>query len=118
MVGIVGGTATASARSLSHHLSFGITLAMVIAITAFLAWESRKRRAAVESKYGPLTMCLFASLLIMADPTRHLLQDTHVWVSGRHECGTQHAVTPLTIMSVRARPGCVFIFLCFRDGWP
>jgi len=52
----------------------------MLAMTAYMAWSSRKRsNKSLFHKYGPTIFVAFASLFIMADLSRHVLEDTHVW---------------------------------------
>jgi hypothetical protein len=81
-VGIVGGTVTAAARELGHWITFGLTLFMMILITAYTWYKSKDRWGTYWDRYGPLYLVAASSFLIMADPTRHILQDLHVWKAG------------------------------------
>jgi len=79
-MGLVGGTVTASARALGHSLSFGVTLAMLMGMIAFVAFGSTKRGGGTYlHQYGPLYLTLLSFPLIMADPLRHVLQDVNAW---------------------------------------
>ncbi len=49
---------------------------MLGGVTAFVWYEARaKQRFVGGSVYGPALLVFVASVLIMADPTRHVLQD-------------------------------------------
>jgi hypothetical protein len=79
VIGILGGTVTASARSMGHSISFGITLGMMTGISAYTAYCARRRAGPGANKYGPTILIILASLLIMADLMRHVLQDANIW---------------------------------------
>jgi hypothetical protein len=90
VIGIVGGTVTASARKFGHSLSLGITALMLVLLTAYIAWSSKKRFGTTWQKYGPLILMPIASAMIIADPIRHVLQDADVWPArnGDHYVGS------------------------------
>lgn len=71
------------ARVLSHTISFYVTLAVMVAMLTFFAYCTRTRAQLHTTHlkiYGPLYLLFVASLLILADPLRHVLQDGGVWV--------------------------------------
>jgi len=70
---------TASARTMGHWISFGITLAMMLGISIFIAYGARRRSGAHFNKWGPTYLIVLASVLVMADLVRHVLQDTKLW---------------------------------------
>jgi len=54
----------------------------MLAMTGYMAWSSRRRKKRTHCyQFGPTYLVAFASLLIMADLTRHVLEDTKVWPS-------------------------------------
>lgn len=80
MIGLVGGTVTASARSLGHYISFGLTLFMMAAITGYTFYTSKRRRRGNHLfQYGPTYILLMASVLVMADLVRHVMQNLEWW---------------------------------------
>lgn len=82
LAGFAGISATAAAKALSHTLSFGIILAALTNLAQYTAWKSADRRGSHWRKYGPLYLILLAIPFIMADLTRHVLQDADIWVNG------------------------------------
>jgi len=66
---------------MGHWISWGITLAMMIAINAFMYHNMTKYRRGMDTRQriGPFLCTLIAAPLIMADLTRHILSDTNVW---------------------------------------
>lgn len=82
MIPLFGGAVTAASRTLGHWISFATTLAMMLAMAAYMMWSSRKRSNKSHfHKYGPTYLVILASLFIMADLTRHILEDIKVWPS-------------------------------------
>jgi len=80
VIPLFGGAVTAASRTLGHWISFGTTLAMMLGMTGYMAWSSRKRsKKSHFHKYGPTYLVALASLFIMADLSRHVLEDTHAW---------------------------------------
>lgn len=67
------------ARHLSHYLSFVANALLLGGLCAYLYACARHRDPRVESQYGPLALCCAAFLLVMADPSRHVLQHVGVW---------------------------------------
>lgn len=111
----VGGTVTASARSLGHTISFCVTLAMMLAITAYMIYCSRRRHGPHCFKYGPTYIMLMASVLIMADLVRHVLQDANIWPepSSRQYRPGCHDETFKCLSGI----GIVFTILCTYIGF-
>lgn len=52
---------------------------MMGGITGYVAYTSKRRWGTHWQKYGPTYLTAFASLLILADQVRHVLQDQGVW---------------------------------------
>eukprot|EP00743_Colponemidia_sp_Colp-15_P009515 GILK01010405.1.p2 GENE.GILK01010405.1~~GILK01010405.1.p2 ORF type:complete len:115 (-),score=20.97 GILK01010405.1:266-610(-) len=48
----------------------------------FAAWTSKKRRGSHWQRFGPMYLILLSLPLVMADLTRHVLQDSGVWPEG------------------------------------
>jgi len=55
---------------------------MMLLITAYIVYKSKERWGSHWQVYGPLYLTAIGALFIMADPTRHILQDTGVWPAG------------------------------------
>lgn len=78
----MSGTVSAAARQLGHEISFAITLTLMIVVNAFMVHTLKHRLIKRKSwwyKYGPLTLTLLAVPFVMADLTRHVLNDWNVW---------------------------------------
>jgi len=68
---------------------------MMIGIVAYMWYNARKYRwGSPCMKYGPTFMTATAAVLVMADLTRHVLQDQDVWPAGPWPGSSQY------------RPGC------------
>jgi len=68
-------------RTTGHWISFFLTLVLMTALIVFL-FRGRTRRFGKGNAwhvYGPTILSVLATILIMADLWRHVLQDTHVW---------------------------------------
>jgi len=81
VIGLISGTVSAGARKLGHWISFAITLLMMVLVNCFIFWslKNRSRRKGCWHYWGPFVITCLAVPLIMADLTRHVLQDTGVW---------------------------------------
>jgi len=81
VVGLITGTVSAAAREMGHWISLAITGCMMVFVIAYL-WYTLKRRSRKRGfwhKYGPLICCMIAAPLVLADTTRHVLQDKGIW---------------------------------------
>lgn len=79
MYGLLGSSASVALRHWSHYISF-ITNAILLTALCIYMWYGRRwRDRYVESVNGPLTLSIVASLLILADPIRHVLQHWNIW---------------------------------------
>jgi len=79
---LIGGTVTAAARSTGHTISFVVTLVIMIALVIYIRYTAKNRYGSHCQVYGPTYLCIVAALMIMADLTRHVLQDADVWAAG------------------------------------
>lgn len=70
-------------RHLGHYISFGVNLAMFAGVCWFTLSQSRRRRQMPTHwlRYGPSYLVCLAAVMIMADQTRHVLQDLQLWKS-------------------------------------
>ena len=106
MIPLLGGSVTSASRFLGHWIAFGVNLA-VFAFSVVFVYRQSARRARQPThwlRYGPTYLTIVAALLVMADNTRHVLQDTRVWPSGpwpgssqyAPDCSTRNWKTPRT----------------------
>jgi len=84
VIGILSGTVAASARSLGHYISFGVTCSLMIALNCYIFYCAIKKRKNKPHyiKFGPFYLTFLAALFILADLARHVLQDVNIWKSG------------------------------------
>jgi len=55
---------------------------MMLALMAYTANSSQRRAGGtLLQQYGPLVSIMISFPLVMADPTRHVLQDANIWPS-------------------------------------
>lgn len=66
---------TSASRHVSHQWNLVIDLVLLTAVTLYIVWEARRKRSAEACQYGPACMVAIGSLLILADPLRHVLND-------------------------------------------
>lgn len=73
---------SAGARAMGHYLSFGMTFVMMLGLSIYI-YEHRRKMSVANwwSKWGPFILMVVASLLVCADPFRHVLQDLDFWPS-------------------------------------
>jgi len=117
VIGLISGTVTAAARALGHFISFGITGALMIAVNIYMYWSARKKRSG-KYKYAPLLLTILAALLIMADLTRHVLQDTNVWPSGPWPGSSEYREgCPQENMKCLSVLGVFFTVICTYSGF-
>jgi hypothetical protein len=84
VIPLLGGSVTSASRYLGHYLAFGTNL-VVFGFSIVFVYRQSERRARQPThwlKYGPTYLTILATLLVMADNTRHVLQDVKVWPSG------------------------------------
>lgn len=80
-MGLVSGTVSAYARHLGHYIAFGITSLLMLVTNAYMLWSAVKYRQGLTPwrQWGPYCLTVLAAFLILADPSRHVLQDTGLW---------------------------------------
>jgi len=87
---LIGGTTSTVDHKLAHQIYLAITFTFVILVNCFIF---RNRKSRCRSKgfchyWGPFILTICCAPLIMADLTRHVLQDTGIW----KECDRQDDV--------------------------
>jgi len=80
MIRLIGGN-TSVDHKLGHKISFAITFTLVVLVNCFIFRnrKSRSRRRGFCHYWGPFILTMCCAPLIMADLTRHVLQDTGLW---------------------------------------
>lgn len=100
---LIGGTVSASARATGHYISFGMTFVMMLGLSWYI-YEHRRKQNITDKwkKWGPFVLIVIASLLVCADPFRHVLQDLEWWEAPgsseyRQTCHIEnfHCLSPL-----------------------
>lgn len=81
LAGATGIAATGAAKAAAHAVTFWITLGIMLFVNAFIFYQCWKRRAYYANisrwkRWGPLFFSALAAPLVMADLTRHLIQDS------------------------------------------
>ena len=83
MIGIVSGTVSASARTLGHTIGLYITAGLMLLVGAVLLrevlWGGRQYAPTFTKKWGPFCVFVVAAILIMCEPTRHVISDKNLW---------------------------------------
>lgn len=70
-----------ASRHLSHYLSFLINVVVLGTVLVF-TFRQAPRRHGVRYQYGPCYLIALAAVCILADNSRHVLQDLGVWAPG------------------------------------
>jgi len=96
----------------------------MLGLNIYIANCSRKRHGSVVQKFGPLACCLVAAMLVMADLTRHVLQDTNMWpepgsAQYRHGCHleTFHCLSTVGILFTVVFTYLGFVILAIGTMW-
>lgn len=80
--GLLGLATTEAAKALSHTLSFGVVLAVLTNLVQFTAHGCQFRRGTHLRRYAPAYLIATSVPLLLADQTRHVLQDSGIWPAG------------------------------------
>lgn len=92
----------------------------MVGIIAFTAYCARKRKGTWWNRFGPLIFTIAAALLIMAEPTRHALQDTGVWPepgSAQYKPHCGESMSCLTTVGIMFTIVCTYTgFICLAIG--
>jgi len=75
VIGLISGTVTSSARALGHKVAFITTLIMMLLLNGYMVRCAFTTRRQEVYRWIPLLLTLLAAVLIMAEPSRHLLMD-------------------------------------------
>jgi hypothetical protein len=113
VIGLVSGTVSSAARSMGHYIAFGLTSFLMILVIIFIARGLKYRRGKWWQRNGPLTMVILAALLILADPSRHVLQDIGAWPPPgssqyRWDCDSE-SIRCLSVVGWIFTIGCTYI---------
>ena len=122
---LIGGGLSAGARSLGHYLSFGMTFIMMLGLSIYIYEHRRKMK--IDNwwkKLVPFVLMVIASVLVNADPFRHVLQDIDVWESPgsseyRQKCHLEkyRCLSPLGLFMTLGMTYVGFGFLLVAAFW-
>ena len=73
---------TGGLNAFAHSLTFGINLAVFSNLAQYMYTETIRRRRNIRPgwiKWGPFSCIILATLGVMADLTRHLINDSNNW---------------------------------------
>lgn len=82
LLGLMGMASTAGLNALAHSVTFGINLAVFTNLIQYMYVDTKRRRLAVEPRWrrwGPLYCVTGATVGVMADLVRHLINDANNW---------------------------------------
>lgn len=74
---------TAAARTTGHVISLCLTIVMMGAISGYVYYTASRRWGTHWQKWGPTYLTVLASICVLADQMRHVLQDYDVWPAGQ-----------------------------------
>lgn len=84
----MGGTVTSASRHTSHTIQLVLNVVVFAGLIIYFAYNAYKKKQHDNhhhhdgdpyQTWGPTVLLLISSLLILADPIRHVLQDHHIW---------------------------------------
>jgi len=70
---------SAAATQLGHYIAWGVTVLVMLGLIIYVAIKKKQRFGSWWKINGPLLLTVLAALLILADTTRHCLQDIGWW---------------------------------------
>jgi len=118
VISLIGGTVSAAARETGHIVSLSITTSIMIALVIYIRYTAKNRYGSHWQMYGPTYLCAIASLMILADPTRHVLQDYNVWKAGPWPGSSQYRPgCPEESMKCLSAVGWIFTFALTYGGF-
>ena len=85
----MGVAITTGARHTAHTISLVIDAVIIGGLCIYVQYKSKDRDPYPYSfwkKYGPTILCWLSFPLIIADPLRHVLNDTEAWESCNRDC--------------------------------
>jgi len=120
VIGLVSGAVTAAARATGHYISFAITGFMMILVNIYMIYclRTKRKKGTFFHRYGPLILTVLAALFVMADLTRHVLQDLKVWKEGPWPGSSQYrSDCPHENVSCLSPVGVVFTIIFTYTGF-
>jgi len=118
VIGLIGGTVSAAARTTGHTISFIVTGVIMLALVIYIRYTAKYRFGSHCETYGPTYVCLIAALMVMADLTRHVLQDAEIWKAGPWPGSSQYRQgCPEESMECLSAVGWIFTFALTYGGF-
>lgn len=80
---------TSGARHTAHWITLAIDLVVIGGLCCYVQYKAKDRDPYPYSfwkKYGPAILCWISLPFIIADPLRHVLDDTNAWESCSRSC--------------------------------
>jgi len=115
---LLSGTVSLASRTMGHYISFAVTGSMMLCMCGYMLYCARTKRAKKSYRYVPFFMTVLASLLIMADLLRHVLQDVGLWKAGPWPGSSEYrADCPEETMRCLSPLGVVFTIICTYSGF-
>jgi len=113
-----------AARQAGHEINITLTSIMMLIVIGYVAYHSRTRFGSHWQVFGPLYLTIVSSLLILADPTRHMLLDFDIWPADylseyRDDCDDE-SIACLSVVGWIFTIGCTytgFIILTLATLW-
>jgi len=95
---------------------------MMIGLAIYIAWGSKRRSGSRWHKWGPTYLTVAAGFLIMADLTRHILEDVGAWPErmgpgGIWGSGEYSATCPEETMHCLSLIGVLFTIVATYSGF-
>lgn len=82
VLGLIGMASSAGLNALAHSVTFGINLAVFTNLAQYMYTDTKRRRANIPfhfRKWGPFYCIVAATIGVMADLSRHLINDANNW---------------------------------------
>jgi len=90
----------------------------MLLLVLYIRYTAKYRFGSHMHTYGPTYLCIVASLMILADLTRHVLQDADVWPAGPWPGSSQYrAGCPEESMECLSAVGWIFTFALTYGGF-
>lgn len=94
ILGLLGMASTGGLNAFAHSITFGINLAVFTNLAQYMYSDTKRRRQNIEPawrRWGPFWCIILATIGVMADLTRHLINDSNNWYLTNPEDPNQRA---------------------------
>lgn len=90
----------------------------MLGLTLYTGMNAHRRKGTTWQMWGPTIFCGMAGILVMADLTRHVLQDTGVWPAGAWPGSSEYEPgCPTENISCLSAVGWIFTIVCTYTGF-